>query len=55
MALACVVFGLLTVAVRTGIGLLSQSAVANALMDRLVSLMSITPSAVSVLARAGAR
>ncbi|MGI5227271.1 hypothetical protein [Actinoallomurus sp. CA-142502] len=43
---AYLVFGLLTVAIQTGIGALTQTEVDNALMG----LMSIVPSTVSVLA-----
>ncbi|SDM58352.1 hypothetical protein SAMN05421869_14826 [Nonomuraea jiangxiensis] len=46
------VFGLLTVAVQTGIGALTQSEVDNALMGRFVGLMSIVPNTVSVLSLA---
>jgi len=46
------VFGLLTVAVQTGIGTLTQTQVDNALMGRFIGLMSIVPSTVSVLAMA---
>ncbi|GLY82805.1 MFS transporter [Actinoallomurus iriomotensis] len=47
---AYLVFGLLTVAIQTGIGALTQTEVDNALMGRFIGLMSIVPSTVSVLA-----
>jgi hypothetical protein len=47
---AYLVFGLLTVAIQTGIGALTQTEVDNALMGRFIGLMSIVPSVVSVLA-----
>ncbi|QWF82337.1 MFS transporter [Amycolatopsis sp. CA-230715] len=46
------VFGLLTVAVQTGIGALTQTSVDNALMGRFIGLMSIVPGLVSVLSMA---
>ncbi|HEX3781549.1 MAG TPA: MFS transporter [Pseudonocardiaceae bacterium] len=46
------VFGLLTVAIQTGIGALTQTEVDNTMMGRFIGLMSITPSTVSVLAMA---
>jgi MFS family permease len=46
------VFGLLTVAVQTGIGALVQTEVDNALMGRFMGLMSIVPNTVSVIAMA---
>jgi MFS family permease len=52
LLVAYFVFGLLTVAIQTGIGALTQTEVDNAMMGRFIGLMSIAPSTVSVLAMA---
>jgi hypothetical protein len=50
LVVVSVTFGLLTVALQTGIGALSQIAVDNALMGRFVGLMAVVPGIVSVVA-----
>jgi predicted MFS family arabinose efflux permease len=52
LLVAYLAFGLLTVAIQTGIAALTQNAVDNSLMGRFTGLMSIIPGAVSVLAMA---